>query len=240
MRYFTFILFFIFINTANADEWNSRINQLIDVYKKSVSNPKPIVYPELGNRVKNVFLLNDRNLIEVSILENGKLFSKTDLYYSEGKLYVIQHKEGWNLVTKNDSIYEWKDGEDAGIRIKKKDSDIVDYILYLTDPALFMTGLFHGYKTEPEKYNIESIDDEQLKWFVLKEPLYGFKSVAVDEDTFWFHGFRMENPESKIEYTYRFSKPRKYQTLPKSLLDDMEKIKFTDSAKTLRRHMSYL
>lgn len=240
MRHFILIFFLGFLSSANADEWSGRINQLVDVYEKSVSNPKPIVYPELGKRVKNVFLLNDRNWIKISIHENGKLFSKTELFYSEGELYVLQHKEGWNLVTKNDSIYEWKNGAKSGRRIEKKDSDLVDYILYLTDPALFMTGLFNGYKTEPAKYDIEPIDGEPWKRFVLKEPLYGFKSVSVDEDSFWFHGFVMKNPESKSEYVYSFSKPREYKALPKPLFRDMKKIKFIDSDSTLRRHMSYL
>lgn len=240
MRHFILLFFLVFISSANSDEWNNRINRLIDIYENSASNPKPIVYPELGNRVKNVFLLNDRNFIEVSILENRKLLSKTELYYSDGELYVLQYKNGWNLVTKNDSVYEWKNGEKSGIRIEKNDTDIIDYILYLTDPALFMTGLFNGYKTDPSKYDIELIDGEPWKRFVLKEPLYGFKSVTVDEDKFWFHGFRMENPKSKTEYVYSFSKPSEYKAPLKSLLKDMGKIKFIDSDRTLRRHMSYL
>lgn len=228
------------MSSANATEWSTRINQLIDVYEKSAPKPKPIVYPELGKRVKNTFLVNNKNWIEVSIRKNGKLFSKTEIYYSEGELYVLQHDEGWNLVTKNESIYEWKNGETSGMRIKKKGKDVVDYILYLTDPALFMTGLFNVYRTDAAKYRVETVSDKPWKRFVLKEPLYGFKSVAVDENSFWFHGFTVEDPESKAEFTHSFSKPREYEVIPESLLNDMQKIKFIDSESSLRRHMSYL
>ncbi len=240
MRIAIFIILVSSCAWIYAGEWNDQVALYLDVYKKSAANPKPIVYPELGGRVKNVFLLNETNHIIIKNQKDHKIEVSTELFYKSGELHILQHGEGWNMFTKGEYVYEWKNGEKTGIKIKKSEKDLVDYILYITDPSYIMASLYNGYSRNRDNYNVLEKKAEAWKELALKEPLYGFEAVFVSERPLWFHGFRVAYPQSNITSSMYVSKPIEYKAIPEELVKAMTKIKFTDSELTLRRHMVYL
>lgn len=240
MKIMLFILLSIGSTWANAGEWDKQITFYLDAYIKSADNPKPIVYPKLGERVKGVFLSNETNHILIKNQKNHQIEVTTELFYKSGELHILQHGDGWNMLTKGDYIYEWKTGEKAGIKIKKNEKDLVDYILYITDPSYIMTSLYNGFSRNPEKYDVIEKKEENWKELSLKEPLYGFEAIYVNEEPLWFHGFRVTNPQSKNTSSVFYDKPSEYKKIPGELMEAMKNIEFTDSELTLRRHMVYL
>ena len=184
MRVIIFVATIFSCSFVFAGDWDARISFYLDVYEKSAENPKPIVYPKLSERINNAFLANNKNHVKI---ESTSL--STELYYTENEVVIYQHNEGWNLVTKGDYVYEWKHGEPSGVKFKKNNKDLVDYILYLTDPSYIMTSLYNGYNTKPENYEIKNHDGKPYKELALKETLYGFEAIYINTESLWFHGF---------------------------------------------------
>jgi len=240
MKIIVSIVLFIGCTWVYAGEWNEQITLYLDAYEKSAADPKPIVYPKLGERIKGLFLTNETNHILIKNQEKHQIKVVTELFYKSGELHILQHGVGWNMFTKGEYIYEWKTGEKTGFKIKRNEKDLVDYILYITDPSYIMTSLYDEYSRNPTNYIVLENKEENWKELSLKEPLYGFEAIYVNEEPLWFYGFRVTNPRSKTTSSLYIDKPIEYKRIPEELVEAMKKVEFSDSELTLRRHMVYL
>lgn len=240
MKLTVFIITIFSCNFLLAGEWSDRISIYLEAYEKSAEDTKPIAYPRLSERISNAFLVNKNSHVNFEVLINGDIHSSTDLYYTEGALVIYQQTEGWNLVTKGDYVYEWKRGDAVGIKIKKNETHLVDYILYLTDPTYLMTSLFYNYNSNPKDYLVKDLDDKPYKQIVLEEPVIGIESIFVNLESLWFHGFAQSDPESEESRVFYIHEPQEYQSVPPYIDNEMNTVEFEESDTTLRRHMVYL
>ncbi|MDO8282560.1 MAG: hypothetical protein Q7U10_08055 [Thermodesulfovibrionia bacterium] len=240
MKIAIILLLFCSSSLVHAGEWDDQVDRYINIYKQSAESPKPIAYPELGERVRNVFRLNIKNHILIRRVKSNGTETSTDLFYGNGELHILQNGEGWNMFTKGDYIYEWKIGEKVALKSKKNEKDLVDYILYLTDPSYIMTSLYNDYTKQPDNFNVLESNGKTGKEITLKSPLYGFEAIFVNEESLWFYGFRSANAKSGIKTSIYFSKPVIYEVLPKELIGMSETIEFRESDTTVKRHMVYM
>ena len=237
------VLFTIFLCTAawaHASDWDDQIGLYLDAYEQSAARPQPVAYPRLGDRVKNVFLSRKKSHVIIERQNNDELEKASELFYSSGELHILQHVGGWNMVTEGDFIYEWEVGAKTGFRLRKNEKDLVDFILYMTDPSYIMTSLYSAYTRNPDTYNVVEGREGFGKELVLKTPRSGFEALFVKEEPLWFHGFRMANSKRTPAMSVYFAKPAEYNVLPAELLEAMQDIEFSESNQTIRRHMTYL
>ena len=228
---------FLFTHAALASgEWEKRVQTYIDLYEKSAAAPMPIVYPQLAERVRLQFPEGKAVHISWSSREGDGKVEDGELYLRSGELFVIQNGEGWNLVTRGDYVYEWRADKTEGIRIAKNEAELVDYALYLTDPALLMTGMYYEYLSNPNAFTREGPDDEGVFILRVKKPVEGFESVTLTEHPIWFRGLSVKDPSGVL----RFSSPEIIPSIPDFLLDQLKGIRFEDSNLSLRRHLNYL
>lgn len=225
--------------TFSAD-WSERVDFYLQQYEASAESPKPIVYPRLSERIRSLFFQDGPSHITIESDIDGDRELLAELFFTDGELLVIQHREGWNLITKGEYVLEWEVGATSGFRIQKDEGDLVDYILYLTDPSYIMTSMYYQCFSEPS--SVEITDEPGMPWreFTFKDPQYGFESVLVDAESLWFHGFRVRNPDSGAKTSMYVSRPMKSRWPQERLNSLIEDIEFSDSERTLRRHMVYL
>ena len=76
-----------------------------------------------------------------------------------------------------------------------------------------MSSLYNGFSKNPEKYDVIEKKEENWNELSLKEPLYGFEAIYVNEEPLWFHGFRVTNPESIITSSIYYDKPIEYKKI---------------------------
>ncbi len=143
-------------------------------------------------------------------------------------------------MSEGEYVYEWRHGEDTGVRFKKNDRDLIDYILYLTDPSYIMTSLYYESQSKPDKYEVKDHKPLPYKEFLAKKSAYGFEAVLVDTDSLWFHGFRLRSPQSNESSTFYIDTPVKFKAIPQKILKEMKSVKFEDSDYSVKRHMVYL
>jgi hypothetical protein len=223
-----------------SGQWQQRVQSYVDAYEKSAEAPKPIVYPQLAERVRQQFPAQGVVRVSWSRRQGDGTVVEGELYSRPGELFVVQKTEGWNLVTKGNYVYEWRVGTTTGIKIDKIESDLVDYSLYLTDPALLMTGIYYKYLVEPEHFLREAADVDGVITLRLKKPIEGFESLSITERPFCFRGFSFTNPVSQTSGAFVISAPEIVHEVPAAVIERMKSIRFKTSEKSLKRHMTYL
>jgi hypothetical protein len=226
--------------TTTSDKWQERVQVYLDAYEQSASAPKPIVYPELAERVRLQFPRNHSIHVSWSTVQTDGKEIRGELYSCPGALFVVQQDEGWNLVTEGEYVYEWQPGQASGIRIKKNVDDLVDYALYLTDPALLMTSLYYEFLSNSGVFASPPIEEGGLVRLQMKESREGIESLLVVRKPLWFRGYSFRIPASKVRGEFRVSTPQEVQSIPTWVTSLPTGIRFTDSDNTLQRHLDYL
>src|SRR5262249_14442172 len=131
----------LLIHDPGPGDWDGLVKEYVEGYE-SVMEPKPTAYPWVAKRLRTLFGVRGVGHIQVFSEADGKKTPTADIYYRAGEVHVISHDKGWNLVTKGEEAYEWQDGEREGLITKLNDKDLIDYLLYLTDPSAIMTCPF--------------------------------------------------------------------------------------------------
>jgi hypothetical protein len=221
------------------DAWQKAIDWYLTTYERSAANPMPMAYPQLAERVRALFRANTIVHLTSVVREDGTAI-RTDIYVGPGELHVVQHDKGWNLVTKGGYVYEWLVGEEEGIKIGKNEVDLVDYILYLTDPSFLMASLYFYAIDNPQLIERSAVDSEGYRTLRLTRPLEGFHSITVSEKPLWFLGAAGGDPGSSLDWEIRVTAPVDIREIPESVLSRTNGIHFEDSNDTLRRHLEYL
>ncbi len=179
------------------------------------------------------------------ILVSGAL----DIYISDEGIYVIQRKwidpgnaenaalwENWNFAVTADGVFEWQTGQKNGIKIARKDRDVLDYLLYLIGATGFEMALYDGYLREPDKFKVVPGKGGKWKEFQLKTPMDGFEAVYLTEKPLWFYGLRVRTPErGTVERL--ISAPEQIEKIPAAVKTRLREIHFADSPLSLARHI---
>ena len=142
------VLMLLGLLASEAEDWDGLVKKYVEAYE-SVKEPVPTAYPWVAKRLRTLFGVRGVGHIQVFSEMDGKRTLVSDLYYKAGELHVINHDKGWNLVTKGNEAYEWETGEKEGQITKLKNEDLIDYLLYLTDPSCIMTCFYHDALYEP-------------------------------------------------------------------------------------------
>jgi hypothetical protein len=213
-------------------------NQCITNFAKSKNDRKPVFYPELADRMEGLFLRYPVTHIVIS--GSGGPKAKTDIYIKGDEIYVIAANEGWNLAATREGVFEWETGKTNGIKIKRSNEDLVNYLFYLTDPSWIMASIYYTYLTSPNEFTV--VPDKKKKWTELrfKTPKEGFEAIYVSEKPLWFHGFRLKRPDTKRTAEITISEPQEMKELPAELARRLKGMTFEDSDLTLQRHMTFL
>lgn len=184
--------------------------------------------------------------IQCNTTTDGELSQRTNIYYRPGELHVIHvpiaaasKGEQWNLVVKDGKAYEWRTGEAQGIVSDVNDKDMIDYLIYLTDPAMFLSQTYRDFLRRPKTF-LPPNYDKQKDWTELKykEPYHGIEALFVRKDPFWLHGIEIKNANLSVRLTFEL--PHSVDSIPAKVFDRLKNIKFDQSNLTLHRHMRYL
>ncbi len=222
-----------------AGDWDGLVKKYVEAYE-SVKEPVPTAYPWVAKRLRTLFGVRCVGHIQVLSERDGKRTLGADIYYKPGEVHVINHEEGWNLVTKGDEAYEWEAGKKEGLITRLKDEDLIDYLLYLTDPSWIMTCLYHDALDEPGKFLPPKEVEKGCVERRLKEPVEGFRAVFVSDEPAWLCGFEVGDPKGGMPASLIYSKPESLNEVPASVLDRIKGVEFRKSELSVRRHMVYL
>jgi hypothetical protein len=116
---------------------------------------------------------------------------------------------------------------------------MIEYLVYLTDPALFMSWTHREFLRRPEAF-LPPKKDQVNGWTELrfKQPEHGIKAVFIEQDSAWLRGMEFVNDDTTSRVT--FAPPRSVSEIPADLYDRLKGIQFKESTISLRRHMTYL
>jgi hypothetical protein len=224
---------------AEPGDWNSLVKEYVRAYE-SVKEPVPAAHPWVAKRLKTLFGVRGVGHIQVFSEIDGKRTLGADIYYQAGEVHVINHEKGWNLFTKGKEAYEWETGAEDGLITKLTDKDLIDFLIYLTDPSVIMTCIYHGALYEPDKFLPPKEVERGLIERRFKEPVEGFRAVFVSVEPAWLSGFESDGPEGGKPVRMIVSKPKSLKEVPAKVLERLKGIEFKKSDLSIRRHMVYL
>lgn len=224
---------------SEIGKWDDVVKEYIEGCE-SVRDIKPTAYPWMAKRVKTLFGVRGVGHIQVYYQIDGKKTLNQDIYYKAGEVHIVNHANGWNLVTKGTEAYEWENGKKEGLITKLTDRDLIDYLLYVTDPSWIMTCFYHDVLYEGGKFLPPKNFEHGCKEWRFKEPVSGFRAVFVSEEPAWLYGFEADNPETGKTGRILFSKPESLKEVPARVFDRLKGIVFKKSNESIRRHMVYL
>jgi hypothetical protein len=229
----------LLVAAAEPGDWDGLVKEYVKAYE-SVKEPQPTAYPWVAKRLTTLFGVRGVGHIQVFGETDGKRTLGADIYYKAGEVHFINHDKGWNLVTKGKEAFEWQDGEKEGLITKLTDRDLIDYLLYLTDPSCIMTCLYHGALYEPGKFLPPKEVNRGLIERRFKEPVEGFRAVFVSEEPAWLGGFEFDGREGGKEVRMIVSKPESLKDVPAGVFERLKGVQFKKSDLSIRRHMVYL
>jgi hypothetical protein len=235
-----FLVATVLLATASdADDWHGLVKTYIEAYE-SIKDPVPTAYPQLAKRLRSLFGVQGVGHIQIVQEEDGKRKVYSDVYYRVGEVHIAQHVEGWNLVTKGTEAYEWEVGKNEGVITKLANKDLIDYLLYVTDPSYIMTSMYHDGFYAPEKFLPPKQVEHGCKEMRLRKPIEGFRAVFVADEPFWFCGFEVGDPKGDKSSRVFYSKPESLKDVPAEVLHRLKGIEFKKSNLSIRRHMVFL
>lgn len=231
--------------TVSADEiqrrqWDLIVDRLIKGYS-SIEEPKPVAFPEMGERIRTLFRSHPLSHVQIHVQRNCEDRElTTDLYYGQGELHLVQHVEGWNLVTKGRNAYEWKHGSRFGEINSAPTQELISYAIYLTDPAYFPTTLHETWLTQPERFKSSQAGENGYQRLRLTKPLGGMTELEIDLKRTWYGSFEFKNAKSSETVRYIYSRPKRIEKIPDDVLNRVKQIRFRRGKNSLRRHRTYL
>lgn len=236
----TFLVATGFLAAApDLDDWDDLIKTYIEA-SESIKEPVPTAYPQLAKRVKTFFGVKGVGHIQIFQEEDGKRKLYSDMYYKAGEVHIVQHVEGWNLVTKGTDAYEWEVGKKEGVITKLANKDLFDYLLYKTDPSCIVTSLYYHVLYTPERFLPGKDMDRGCKEMRFKKPVEGFRAVFIAEEPLWFCGFEVGDPNGDKSSRVFYSKPESLKDVPAEVFQRLKGIDFKKSDLSIRRHMVFL
>jgi hypothetical protein len=240
LRFALAMMLGLLVPTAEPGDWDGLPKKRIEAYE-SVKAPVPTAYPWLAKRLRTLFGVRDVGHIQVFGEMDGKRTLAEDIYYKAGEVHVINHDKGWNLVTKGKEAYEWQSGDREGLITKLTDKDLIDYLIYLTDPSYIMECLYEGSLNEPGSFLPPKEVERGLIERRFKEPVEGFRAVFVSEEPAWLCGFEADgNRQGGKPVRMIVSKPETLKEVPAWVFERLKRVAFTKSDLSIRRHMVYL
>ena len=221
--------------------------EIVPYLFQSLEEPNDKERGAYSDRLRTLLDRKGVSHIRCSATTDGKMSQRADIYYKPGELHVVNtppagaSKQGeWNLVVKDGKAYEWRNGETQGIVSKAIDRDMIEYLIYLTDPAVFLTQTHRDFLRRPEAF-FPPKKGKQKRWTELKYKKpheLGITALFVGEDPFWIYGIQLINDDATVRMT--FDRPLSDETIPADLFDRLQDIQFKESTLSLRRHMTYL
>ncbi len=218
-------------SSASEDQWNASIDAILTELVES---------EEALERAETIFKSHDRSKISVRAIENGKEQLYKEIYYSRGELFVNDHSKDWNIITKGDYVYAWKNGQSDGYKYKKNIDDILMYIGYSLDPSFILSSLYRRHISDPEASTTSTDPETSITTAYFKEPRYGMLAIMYGEKPFWFHGWISQGQMSGRVRKVFFEMPEHYDQVPGELFDKMRDIKFEERNYGLRELLTYV
>jgi hypothetical protein len=229
----------LLVAAADPGDWDGLVRECVKAYE-SVKEPRPTAYPWVAKRLRTLFEVRGVGHIQVFAEKDGKGTLGADIYYKAGEVHVINQEKGWNLVTKGKEAYEWETGAKEGLITKLDDKDLIDYLIYLTDPSCIMTCFYHGALYEPGKFLPPKEVERGLIERRYKEPVEGFRAVFVSEEPAWLCGFECDVAGEDKPVRMIISKPESLKEVPSGVFERLKGVEFKKSDLSIRRHMVYL
>ena len=221
-------------------EWDKLVDDLIANFRSNKYRKPVVGFQETGERLHTLFRSHSLSHVQISHKkDNGKKELTTDLYYGQGELYVVQHVEGWNLVTKGNRAFEWRLGSRTGDNSPIEMKELIAYTIYLTDPAGFPSSLYQDYLSAPDSFETPVPGNAGCTKLRPKEPIGGFTEIQVDLKRNWYGEFEF-NGKAGVPTRWIFSKPTAIRKIPDEVYERMKQIRFRMAKKSLRRHRGYL
>ena len=221
-------------SAGHAAELNAVVHGYIAMFEASWDKPKPVCYPQLAERIREIFPSQGAIKIDSWSNEQGVRKNGSAIYVEGTRVEIVAPIGEWNLSTDEQYVYEWETGSKSGLRIKRVNEDLVALLYYDTDPSWIMASLYSDYLVTPKSFHAVTNPNSNVVELVLNKPVEGFEAVYVSQNPLWFHGFRAQGSEA------RFSKPETRNEIPKEIRARRLKIDFRDSDETLQRHMIFL
>lgn len=230
----------LFAPASEAGDWDGLVKEYVQAYE-SVKEPVPTAYPWVAKRLRTLFGVRGVGHIQVFSEQDGKRTLGADIYYKAGEVHVISHEKGWNLVTKGKEAYEWETGAKEGLITTLTDRDLIDFLIYLSDPSFIMTCFYHGALYEPDKFLPPKEVERGLVERRFKQPVEGFRAVFVSEEPAWLCGFESDGDRQGGKPVRMIvSKPESLKEVPAGVFERLKGVEFKKSDLSIRRHMVFL
>lgn len=220
-------------------EWDKLVTGRIAAIE-GIVDPKPVAFPELAPRLKRLLQSHAYSHVQIFDEQDGQRTRRTDLYYGCGELHIVQHVEGWNLVTRGSDAYEWKQGSQTGEITKADPQELIEYLIYLTDPALFGTYLHRLTLREPDLFEPREPGVAGCEKWEFKQPRHSLHAFHLSAKGDWYGGIEFENAETGERATWVFLPPKSIDAIPDEVTGRIEGIRFRPSQNSLSRHRTYL
>ena len=224
---------------SEAGDWDGLVKEYVEAYE-SVKEPVPTAYPWVAKRLRTLFGVRGVGHIQVFAEKDGKRTLGADIYYKAGEVHIINHDKGWNLVTKGKEAYEWETGEKEGLITKLDDKDLIDYLLYLTDPSCIMTCFYHGALVRARQVP----PAEGGRAWAHREAVQGAGQGVPGGLRLGGAGLalrlRVRRPGGGKPVRMIVSKPESLKEVPAGVFERLKGVEFKKSDLSIRRHMVYL
>ena len=101
------LLFIIPSLLLQGSSWNEAVNDYIQRFEKAEeAYPQTFMFPAIAERLRQLFPAQGCAKIDISYSTNGTVSPEMTLYISDEGIEIVNHREGWNLSTDEDVIYE--------------------------------------------------------------------------------------------------------------------------------------
>ena len=229
-----------------ANSWEDHIER----YQFPFTNSRKFPMEKL---LGNLFYSHKQSHIVVKHISENTILDnyESHIYFKRGQLHVLIKSGGKItdiITTRNNVIFLWEDGDKTGIKIKKNEKDMVDFIVHLSVPNI-LTELYIHFLENPDGYQVVNQPDQTYKKLILPQEMVkatdGIVELYVDENDFWLYGGMIINEEITLEKGFPSSfkpiieRPVEYDELPEEL-QSIDHIEFIESDKTLRNFIEYI
>lgn len=177
------------------------------------------------------------------IEENGRRKLVMDIYFQVGELHIINHVDGLNLVTNAGKIYEWDRNKESGIVIEASGVELIEYLIYRTDPVGYMSSLYRMQRLYPQMFE----DPVKLKGGAVelrmkpdarRESGIPVLAITVQEVPLTYLGMELQGEKGEV-IKWFFSRPKSIPSIPKNVYSAIDGVSFEKSNLKLERHIQY-
>jgi hypothetical protein len=222
-------------------------NRYLELLRNSASDPKPMAHPQLAEAAASLFkpeaIALDFSAIQL-FTDGSKKTTAGTIWYSKGRIF-LEHtaipdgETPWEYATVGDKLLGWKHGDSKVTSFKRYPGDTVDFLWYLADVSAIKASLHFMFLQKPDAFDAR--DSPPWRRLVLREPLEGFRELAIRASPLWLREVVYTIPTGEeAEVRMIVDPPRTIDALPARLESNLPKVQIEPIDWTIKSRMEFL